>query len=172
MADITTKLVVSAASAGGEAPADVTMQQMLAGSTTVPGAFSGSFDGTLGGNTPAPATVTGLTVQGEATLTALNGITAHANGGRPNAVLLSKQFNRIAVCATAADSVVLPAAVVGDFRVAVNDGVAAAQVFGNGSDTIDGVAGATGVPLTNGKRAIFFCLAAGVWSSLSAGVSA
>ncbi len=64
----------------------------------------------------------------------------------------------------------LPAAVAGDLRIVFNDGAAATQVFANGSDTIDGTAGATGVPLTNAKRAMFVCLTTGAWVSAQLGV--
>lgn len=95
-------------------------------------------------------------------------ITAHAGGGQATAVPLVKRWNRISVCATAADSVALPPAIPGAEVFVVNDGAAAAQVFGfnGGTDTIDGVAGATGVALTNAKRDIFRCLTAGAWISM------
>jgi hypothetical protein len=56
----------------------------------------------------------------------------------------------------------------------VNDGAAPAKIYGNnaGTDTIDGVAGATGVTLTNAKRAFFFCLTSGAWQSLAGAASA
>lgn len=97
-------------------------------------------------------------------------VTAHAGGTKAAATALAAQFNRIGTCATADDSVLLPAAVVGRFVVVFNDGAAAARVFGAGTDTIDGVATATGVPLTNAKRAIFMCLTAGAWISAQLGV--
>jgi len=135
------------------------------------GTYTGTFDGTIGGSTPAAASVTDLTVTGEVEVSTHNTITAHAGGGRTSAVALDKQVNRISVCATTADSVVLPAAVAGDFRAVFNDGAAAAQIFADGSDTIDDVAGATGVPLTNAKRAIYFCLTTGAWVSAQLGAA-
>lgn len=99
-------------------------------------------------------------------------ITAHAGGGRGSAVALQYGWNRVSVCATNADSVVLPAAVATGMVVLVNDGAANAQVFGNGTDTVDGVAGSTGVVITAAKRDIFFCLTAGAWQSLLGGKSA
>ncbi len=139
-------------------------------SATGAGTYTGTFDGVIGGNTPAAASITALTLTGEALFTTHNTITAHAGGGRSSAVALDKQINRISVCATSADSVVLPAAVAGDLRIVFNDGAAATQVFANGSDTIDGTAGATGVPLTNAKRAMFVCLTTGAWVSAQLGV--
>lgn len=97
-------------------------------------------------------------------------VTAHAGGTKAAATALTAQFNRIGTCATTDDSVLLPAAAKGRFMVVFNDGAAAARVFGAGTDTIDGVATATGVPLTNAKRAAFFCLADGAWISAQLGV--
>jgi hypothetical protein len=101
-------------------------------------------------------------------------LTAHSGGGQASATQLNYGLNRLSVCALANDSVALPAATVGAMCWLANDGVAATKVFGkNGNtDTIDGVAGATGVPLTNAKRAFFHCLTAGAWVSQQGGVSA
>ncbi len=93
-------------------------------------------------------------------------VTALASGGRPGAPAMIVGWNRLSVVANAADSVVMPPAVAGSQVVIINDGAAAAQVFGAGSDTIDAIAGATGVVLTNAKRAIFYCLTAPRWQSL------
>ena len=93
-------------------------------------------------------------------------ITAHAGGTRAAAVKLTSGINRIATCATAADSVSLPPAVGGQLIIVANAGAAAAQVFADPStsDTINGVAAATGVSLAAGKSASFSSSAPGVWS--------
>jgi hypothetical protein len=140
------------------------------------GAYSGTFDGTVGGTTPAAVTATTIagttgSFSDELSLSRHDALTALAGGGRAGATALDKQFNRISVCATAADSAVLPAGVAGDWRLVINDGAAAAQIFANGSNTIDGVAGATGIVLPAGYRALFFCLATGVWQTLSGSLS-
>lgn len=100
------------------------------------------------------------------------GIAAHAGGTKAAATALTKQFNNITTCATADDSVLLPAALAGRTVYVFNAGAAAARVFGAGTDTIDGVATATGVPLTNAKRAVFVCFADGAWVSAQLGVVA
>lgn len=109
----------------------------------------------------------GLLMTGPIKLAGVNGITAHAGGGKANATQLDAKFDvhRISVCATAADSVLLPPAEAGRAVVVINDGAAAAQVFGKGTDTIDAVVTATGVPLTNAKRCIYYCVTAGAWQS-------
>jgi hypothetical protein len=74
------------------------------------------------------------------------GITAFAGGGQTNAVLLTAQYNRIDTVATAADSVKLPPPTYIGQEVEVMNNAAAnsMQVFGSGTDTINGVATATG----------------------------
>lgn len=94
-----------------------------------------------------------------------NTITATAGGTKAAAYALTKAINRISTCATAADSVLLPAAKAGMSIYIANDGAAAAQVFGAGTDTIDAVATATGVVLTNAKRCIYVCHVDGAWTS-------
>lgn len=96
-----------------------------------------------------------------------NGVTAHSGGGRSSAVLITTTVTQVSVSAAPADSVVLPPALPGDMRVIINDGASSVQVFGDSSDTIDGVAGATGVVITTLKRAVFFCAVAGAWFSMA-----
>jgi len=92
-------------------------------------------------------------------------VTARAGGTRAAATKLTAAVNRIGVCATAADSVSLPPAVGGQVIYVQNAGAASAQVFADPatSDTINGVAAATGVALANGKSASYFSPAFGVW---------
>lgn len=69
--------------------------------------------------------------------------------------------------AAASTGVKLTAALyAGQEQVVINDGANAIKAYGNGSDTIDGTAGATGVTITNAKRALFVATAAGAWVSL------
>lgn len=86
-------------------------------------------------------------------------ITATASGNQATAYQLSNMISRISVCATNGDSVKLPPGNhPGMLLMVINDGAANAQVFGSGTDTIDGVATATGVVLTAAKRDIFVCM--------------
>lgn len=87
-----------------------------------------------------------------------DGITATSGGTKAAAYQLTATVNRLSVVAGAADSVMLnkqPS--IGKVVQVINDGASSAQLFGNGIDTIDGVATATGVPLANGSRAFFTC---------------
>src|SRR6266404_8115363 len=72
-------------------------------------------------------------------------ITAFATGGQTNATPLGAELNRVTTVATAADSVKLPASQAGLTIIVENAGASAMQVFGAGTDTVNGVATATGV---------------------------
>lgn len=98
-----------------------------------------------------------------------DGLTATAGGTKAAALALTSSKNRLSVCATNGDSVLLPAVSADDVGIEVeiiNDGAANAQVFGQGSDTIDAVATATGVVLTAAKRCVYTLM------SYSSGVGA
>lgn len=97
------------------------------------------------------------------------GITAQADTTKANATQLTCRLNQVATVAGAADSVKLPPGDVGMEVFIANDGAAALQVFGSGNDTIDAVATATGVALTNAERAWYYCVAvsSGVYAWVS-----
>lgn len=85
------------------------------------------------------------------------GIVAHAGGTKAAAQPIGAAIVRVDTVATAADSVILPPARVGLTMNIINNGVASMQIFGNGSDTINGVATATGIALANGKMIVLVC---------------
>lgn len=88
------------------------------------------------------------------------GITAHAGGGQASALPLTTTINVLGIVATAGDSVMLPQAVLGAICIVDNTaGAASSQVFGQPgtSDTINGIATATGFAVASGKRALFYC---------------
>jgi hypothetical protein len=94
-------------------------------------------------------------------------ITAHAGGTQAAATPIRSACTLIAVCATAADSVVLPPAVGGQVMWITNAGAASAQVFANpGADTINGIANGTGIALANGKSTTLMSPLAGAWFSI------
>jgi hypothetical protein len=97
-----------------------------------------------------------------------NNITARAGGTRAAAVPLLAAFNRISVCATAADSVSLPPATGGQEVTVINSGAAATQVFAapGTADTINNVAAATGISLAAAGKAQFVSPDVGVWFSI------
>ncbi len=98
-------------------------------------------------------------------------ITATPGGTKAAAKALNYGVNRISVCATATNSVLMPFAVPGAWVYLINDGAASATVFGAGTDTIDAVASATGNPMAAAKRALFYAVTgdglgtAGTWYS-------
>lgn len=92
-------------------------------------------------------------------------ITAHAGGTRTPATPVRAAATLIAVVGSAADSVALPPAVGGQVLWVTNGGANSAQVFADPStsDTINGVAAATGIALASGKSQVFVSPIAGSW---------
>lgn len=90
-------------------------------------------------------------------------VTATAGGTKAAATALTAAINNITVCATAADSVLLPAAKAGMSIFVTNRGAASAQVFGAGTDTINDVATGTGVAQANSVSALYVCPVDGKW---------
>lgn len=120
--------------------------------------------------TPAigEATGTGVTLTGYLKESVGNALTA-AGVSRADALQLAKQINNVTTAA-AGTGVILPVGVAGMIIVVFNAGANALQVYASASETIDTVAGSTGVPLTNTKRAMFMFVAANTWISAQLGV--
>lgn len=102
-----------------------------------------------------------------------SGLTA-AGTTQANGFVLTKVINVITTAA-ASTGVVLPSAAtvgIGGVVIIFNAGASAIKVYGAAgtSDTIDGVAAATGVTLTNALRCEYYVTAAGVWRSAQLGV--
>lgn len=94
-------------------------------------------------------------------------ITATAGGTKAAAFALLRSHNRISVCATGGDSVLLPAAIQGSRVVVRNDGAASCNIFAKGADTINGASAATASALAAAKATEFACFTAGAWYTLS-----
>lgn len=92
------------------------------------------------------------------------GITAvgTARGSTTPALVLG---HNVVTTSTASNyGVVLPSAVAGSIVYMLNaDSADAVTVFGAGSDTINGTAGATGVSYAAAKRVLFIAVDNGVW---------
>lgn len=97
-----------------------------------------------------------------------NSITAHAGGTKAAAYALSKSFNRVSVCATNNDSVLLPKAIAGSMVVLINSGAATLAFYGKGTDTIDDAATATAATIATTKAKVLACLTTGAWYTVSA----
>lgn len=100
-------------------------------------------------------------------------LTAQADGTKANATALGYGVNTVSTVAGAADSVLLPYAYPGAVVFVENDVATSMQVFGKGTDTVDGVATGTGVAQGASKRCWYIGVAgagdgtdAGAWVSL------
>ena len=87
---------------------------------------------------------------------------------RTDALQLAKEVNNVTTAA-AGTGVILPVGVIGMRITIFNAGANLIQVYASASETIDAVAGATGVPLTNAKRCDYFMVAANTWISMQGG---
>lgn len=98
-------------------------------------------------------------------LTSFQGAIVALAGGARTALtpVLNATFCEITTVANANDSVVLPIAKVGLNVTVTNSGANSAQVFGNGTDTVQGAAGSVGVALAAAATAEFSCTKNGVW---------
>jgi hypothetical protein len=125
-----------------------------------------------GGSTPQSAALT-TTILGAFVPMANAALTARAGGGQTNATQAGYGSNTVTVVATAADSIKLPAAYPGALVYLRNaDAADSMTVFGFGTDTIDGVASATGNAQAAGKGKLYFGVTgdglgtAGTWVTL------
>jgi hypothetical protein len=106
-----------------------------------------------------------------------SGIVAGTTRTQAGATVLTKQVNRVdtstapAAGTTLGDGVLLLAATAGGETIVINNTNNLIQAYGAGTDTINGIAGATGIPLPPGDVAIFECAVAGDWR-VDAGVGA
>lgn len=112
--------------------------------------------------------VVNLTTTGYTRQSVGNALTA-VGTTRADALALTAQVNNVTTAA-ASTGVILPAGVTGDIIILENAGANLIQVYADGSDTIDGVAGATGVPLTNALRCMYICVATNTFISAQLGV--
>ena len=79
-----------------------------------------------------------------------------------DALVLTRDYNRV-VTVGAGTGVIFQASAAGmEYRVS-NGGVNPLKIYANGSDTINGTAGATGVTLAAGAKAIYWCNVATAW---------
>jgi hypothetical protein len=97
------------------------------------------------------------------TVSASSGLTAHAGGTQAAALNLVSAINNVSTVATAGDSVRLPASAAGMAIEVTNSGAASMQVYGAGTDTINGVATGTGVAQLPGQSVVYTCAIAGNW---------
>lgn len=124
-------------------------------------------------SSPVPSFVVGKALQDGGDLQKMaqqlyetvSGLTAQADNTKANATPITSPNAVISTVAGAGDSVLLPPGYVGLEIWLTNAGAQSMQVFGSGSDTINGVDTATGVAQANGVSALYRCV------SLVAGVA-
>lgn len=136
----------------------------LDGTTAI--AATGTFNGTVGATTPAAGTFTYSRQGVSAGLTAVG-------TNRATSLALTSSINVVGTAASGT-GVTLPSAAtvgVGGTVIVFNDGANPIKVYGDGSDTIDGVAAATGVTLTNALRCEFYVTAAATFKSAKLGAT-
>lgn len=92
-------------------------------------------------------------------------ITAFATGGQTSATALTGEFNNVTTCATAGDSVKLPAAALGKNITVKNSGVASLAVFPATSDSINALAVDLSVNIPVGGELTFRAKDATVWET-------
>lgn len=95
---------------------------------------------------------------------AVDSLTA-TGANRGGALAITAQINRFTTVSSSTGCV-LPASTAGYDLTIINAGSNPLTIYAQGSDTIDGTAGATGVSLTNGKSVLIFCAAPGAWHRL------
>lgn len=99
----------------------------------------------------------------DANFAAQDSITATPGGGQAQGFRLTNVLNRVSVCATAGDSVVLPKAVNGLARWVTNSGAAALDVFPEVGDIIRGLSANIAFRLATGTGVMLTCSADGTW---------
>ncbi len=92
-----------------------------------------------------------------------NGLTAFATGGQGSATALTADFNVVATCATAADSVKLPVGTAGMAIWVFNRGAANLAVFPASSEQIDALGANISMTVHPGSDFQFICKADGIW---------
>lgn len=108
---------------------------------------------------------TGYGGPGLQTLSFTPTVTAFSGGGQASATPLTAMFNRVSTVAAVGDSVRLPASAPGLEVMIVNRGANSCQVFGAGTDTINGIATATGVSQGVATAALYTCAVTGNWEA-------
>lgn len=108
--------------------------------------------------------VDALATGGNVPNTAANAVTALAGGAKAGATLIAAGINRVGTAVSAGDSILMPVSAPG-IVVVVNDTANPITVYGNGTDTVNDVATATGVQQMAQSVVFYVCTAAGNWSA-------
>lgn len=93
------------------------------------------------------------------------GITAFATGGQASATALTGEWNNVTTCATAGDSVKLPAAVAGQVITVKNSGATTLAVFPASADAINALAINLSVDIPPSAELTFRAIDATTWET-------
>lgn len=117
----------------------------------------------------ATGTVTLLNSTSAYALSSVGNALTAVGTNRATALQLAKQVNNVTTAASGT-GVILPVGVIGMVITVYNNGANAIKVYASASETIDTVAGATGVTLTDALRCQYTYVAANTWISAQLGV--
>lgn len=98
--------------------------------------------------------------------TVANALTARAGGGQALATPLTAGINRVTVCATLADSSLLPPSFAGARLTVSNFGAASMNVFPATGEQINALGANAAFAVAAGKAALFECPVVGTWQSI------
>jgi hypothetical protein len=96
---------------------------------------------------------------------------ATPGGLKASAAIFTDGICLINTVASVGDSVLVPAAKLGDTYIIINRGANAARLYGAGTTTIDGVATGTGVTIAAGKAIRLIAIADGQYLSYTYGAA-
>ncbi len=105
---------------------------------------------------------------GHPRLSSQTGITAYAGGGQTNAYALTTRVNNVTTVASAGDSIRLQAIPLGKVVWVMNNGANAMQVYGAGTNTINGIATATGISQAAGSLVAYVGITTTDWRAETA----
>lgn len=138
------------------------------------GTYTGTFDGVVGGVTPAAGSFTAVTATGVVSESAAGAVSAAGTSSQANATALTKNLNYVSTVGANA-GVALPTSTAGARIVIVNAGANTLKIWPKNSsgDTIDGGSANANTTLTTANRiASFYCFTAGAWVSSLGGAVA
>jgi len=100
---------------------------------------------------------------------AADNLTASTTHNQAGAFKVNSQFARFTTVANAGDCAMLPPSYPGMSVCLINSGANNMQVYGAGSDKINGIAGATGVSQMPASTVYYSCTSFGVWTAQDLG---
>lgn len=98
-----------------------------------------------------------------------NGLVASTTHTQAGATPLTAMLNTVSTVANIGDAVILPPAFPGMSLGVVNAGANSMQVYGNGSDTVNGIAAAIGATQMSSSTVFYQCTKLGVWTAQDLG---